>query len=126
MLLHRRCAAAARRPAGKLAAALAQVGEAQDRVDQVVVGGRARARRRRRRRSASRSAASRCCGRGGEALAKAAVVRVDEELLAGLGVLHHEQAEVGQVHLERIVQAHRDHLVALRELAERLAPSRAR
>ena len=58
-----------------------------------------------------------------EALAEAAVVRVDEQLLAGLGVLHHEQPEVGQLQLQRIVEAHGDHFVALREVRERLAPS---
>ena len=115
------------RAGGEPAAALAQVGEAQDRVDQVVVGGRARARRRRRRGSAARSSASRRSRGGGEALAEAAVVRVDEQLLAGLGVLHHEQAEVGQLHLERIVQPHRDDLVALREAAPSGSlPARAR
>ena len=62
----------------------------------------------------------------GEALAEAAVVGVDEELLAGLGVLHHQHAEVGQLGLERVVQPHRDHLVALREAAERARPSPAR
>ena len=65
-------------------------------------------------------------GGRGEALAEAAVVRVDEDLLAGLRILDHQQAEVGQLRLQRIVQAHRDHLVALRELRERAAPSPAR
>jgi hypothetical protein len=51
-------------------------------------------------------------------------VRVDEKLLAGLGVLHHEQPQVGQVHLQRVVQAHRDQLVAAREQRERLGPAR--
>ena len=77
-------------------------------------------------RNAARSAASRCSRRRGEALAEAAVVGVDEQLLAGLGVLHHQQAEVGQFDLQRVVQPHRDHLVALRELAERAPPSPAR
>ena len=45
------------------------------------------------------------------------VVGVDEQLLAGLGVLHHQQAQVGQLHLQRIVEPHRDDLVALREAA---------
>ena len=62
----------------------------------------------------------------GEALAKARVVGVDDELLAGFGVAHRHQAEVGQVHLERVVQAHRGHLVALRQLRQRASPSPAR
>src|SRR5262245_33799902 len=71
-----------------IAAPLAQVGEAPDGVDQVLVGGElervhpgigeARAQRR-----------LAPLGGGGEALAEAGVVRVDEHLLAGLGVLHH-------------------------------------
>ena len=78
------------------------------------------------RASASRSAVLAPLGGGGEALAKAAVVRVDDELLAGLGVLHRDQAEVGQLHLERVEQAHGDHLVAPRELRRAPAPSPAR
>ena len=65
-------------------------------------------------------------GDRGEALAEAPVVRVDEQLLAGLGVLHDQQAQIGQLHLQRIVEPHRHHLVALREMRQRLRPSRAR
>ena len=72
-----------------------------------------------------RSSASRSLGGGREAPAEAAVVGVDEQLLAGLGVLDDQQAEVGQLHLQRIVEPHRDDLVALREVRERLAPSPA-
>jgi len=50
-------------------------------------------------------------------------VRVDEHLLAGLRVLEHQQPKVGQLALERILQAHRDHLVALRELHQRPVPA---
>ena len=49
--------------------------------------------------------------------------RVDEQLLAGLGVLHRHQAEVGQRHLQRVEQAHRQHLVALRQLRQRVVPA---
>jgi hypothetical protein len=59
-----------------------------------------------------------------EALAKTPVVRVDEELLAGLGILEHEEPQVGQFVLQRIVQPHRDHLVAPRELREGPVPAR--
>jgi hypothetical protein len=115
-------AALAVRAGGELGAALAQVGEAQDRVGEVVVGGELE------RVDAGVAeglaqlelAAARELG---EALAEAPVVRVDEELLAGLGVLHHEQADVRELHLERIVQAHRDHLMAAREQRERLGPA---
>ncbi len=74
-------------------------------------------------RKAVRNSASRCLRELGEALAEALVVGVDEDLLAGLGVLDDEQPEVGQLHLQRIVEAHRDHLVARREMGERLAPA---
>ena len=78
------------------------------------------------RASASRSVRLALLGGGGEALAEALVVGVDDDLLAGLGVLHRHQADVGQVHLERVEQAHRRHLVALRQLAEGASPSPAR
>ena len=69
--------------------------------------------------SASRSAVSRRSAAACEALAKTPVVGVDHDLLAGLGVAHRHQADVGQVHLERVEQAHRGHFVALGEVAER-------
>ena len=59
-----------------------------------------------------------------EALAESAVVRVDEELLARLGVLHDQHAEIRQLHFQRVVQAHGDDVVPLREVGERLRPSR--
>ena len=76
------------------------------------------------RASASRSSVSRRSAAAAKRLRKPPVVGVDEELLAGLGVLHRHQAEVGQVHLERIEQAHGGDFVALRELAERFVPAR--
>ncbi len=84
---------------------------------------RAPARRRRPRRSPAQVGLARR-GELGEAPAKAAVVGVDEQLLAGLGVLHDQQAEVGQRHFHRVVQPHRDDVVPLREVGERLFPAR--
>jgi hypothetical protein len=110
-------------PVGEPAALLLQVGEAQHRVDEVVVGAELE--------GVDAGAGERLAqlrlallGGGGEALAEALVVGVDDDLLAGLGVLHRHQADVGQVHLERVEQAHRRHLVALRELAEGAFPAR--
>src|SRR5690348_15919712 len=74
-------------------AALAQVGEAQDRVGEIVA-------RRELEDVDARVAESRAkphlafLGGLHEAAAEAAIVRVDEDLLAGFGVLHREQAEV--------------------------------
>jgi hypothetical protein len=42
-----------------------------------------------------------------------------QQLLAGLGIAQRHEAEVGQFELERVEQAHGDHLVALRQLAQR-------
>ena len=51
------------------------------------------------------------------------VARVDRELLAGLGVLDHDHAGVGQLVLARIEQPDRDDLVALGQLQQRTLPS---
>ena len=75
------------------------------------------------RASASRSAASRASAIRGVALAEGRVGGVDEQLLAGFGVFHRHQADVGQRHLQRVVQAHRDHLVALRQARQRVLPA---
>ena len=56
-------------------------------------------------------------------LAKAAIVRVDENLLAGLGILNDEETEIRQLHFQRVVQTHGDDFVASRELRERLRPA---
>ena len=75
----------------ELAAPLAEVGEAQDRVDDLVVGRELErvdaglAERRPQRLLPP-------LGGGGEAAPEEPVVRVDEELLAGLGVLDHHHA----------------------------------
>ena len=105
------------RAGGEAAAALAHVGEAPDRVDQIVVG------RKLERVDAGVAESGAQLGfaalrRGGEALAEAAVVGIDEDLLAGLGVLHHEHAEIGEARFQRVVQPYRDDLVALRELPD--------
>ena len=71
---------------GELAAPLAQVGEAEDRIDEIAVG---RELERIDARFAERRAQRRfpALGRLREARAETAVVGVDEQLLARLGVL---------------------------------------
>ena len=59
-----------------------------------------------------------------EAAPEALVVRVDVELLAGLGVLHDQRADVGQLHLAPVEEADREHLVSLGEQVERPLPAR--
>src|SRR5437763_6883590 len=88
----------------KLAAPFAQIGEAQDRIDEIVVGAefqRIHAGLAKRRAQFFFA----LFGRRREALTKTAIVRVDEKLFAGFGVLDDEQAEIGQFHFQRIVQA---------------------
>ena len=51
---------------------------------------------------------------------------VDEDLLAGLGVLDLDRADVGQLDLTRVADLQGDHLVPLREPAERPLPARLR
>src|ERR1019366_6853276 len=108
-------------PVGESAALFLQVGEAQDRIDKVVVGGEFE-----RVDAGAREGLAQLglapFGRGLKALAKAGVMRVDDELLAGLGILQRHEAEVGQVHLERVEEAHGGHFMALRQLAERRFP----
>ena len=48
------------------------------------------------------------------------------ELLAGLGVLDDDQADVGQLALERVDQPDRHHLVAVGEQGQRALPAAAR
>ena len=108
---------------GEPGAALAQVGEAQDRGGEVVVGGEFQ------RIDAGARVGVADLGLAGarrllEAAAEPPVVGVDEELLAGLGVLDQHHAEVGQRPLERVDDAHRDRLVAHRQAPERLRPAR--
>ena len=61
-----------------------------------------------------------------EAAAESGVVGVDVELLAGLGVLHDQRADVGQLDLARVEQPDGDDLVAPVEQAQRPLPARAR
>ena len=91
-----------RRACRKLASPLAQIGKAKDRIDQIVIG----AKLERIDAGLAKRAAqflfapfSGC----GKTLAKAAIVRVDEDLLAGFGILNDEKAEIRQLHLQRIV-----------------------
>jgi hypothetical protein len=72
---------------------------------------------------APRAARLALLGLGGVALAEARVGGVDEQLLAGFGVFHGHQADVGQRHLQRVEQAHRHHLVALRQPRQRTLPA---
>ena len=74
-------------------------------------------------RNDARSAFSRCSTIARKAFAEASIVGVDGELFPGLGVLDRHQSEIGQLHLQRIVQAHRDDLVPQRKARERLRPS---
>jgi hypothetical protein len=70
-----------------------------------------------------RSSASRCAAIRAKAFAKTRVMGVDQQLLAGLRVADGHQAEIGQVQLHRVEQAYRDHVMSLRELAQRLFPA---
>jgi len=45
-------------------------------------------------------------------------VGIDGQLLAGFGVLHHDEADVGQLDFHRVIQPHCDHLVTTCELRE--------
>ena len=54
------------------------------------------------------------------------VARVDRELLAGLRVLDHDHAGVGELVLARVEEADRDDLVALGQLQQRTLPARSR
>jgi hypothetical protein len=69
------------------------------------------------RKSASRWAAMR------KAFAEAGVVGVDQQLLAGFDVAYGDQAEVGQVQLQRVEQAHGDDFMAACQLAQRFLPA---
>ena len=55
---------------------------------------------------------------------EALVVRVDVELLAGLGVLHEQRPDVRQLDLAPVEQADGKHLVALGEQVQRPLPAR--
>ena len=59
-----------------------------------------------------------------EAASESGVVRVDVELLAGLGVLHDQRADVGQLDLARVEQANGDDFVPPVEQAQRPVPAR--
>src|SRR4051812_45425766 len=87
---------------GELRPALAQIGEAQDGIDEIVFG--------RELERVDPGLTEGCAefalaARGGfrETLSKRAVVRIDEELLARFRILDDEHAHIGQLHLEWIV-----------------------
>ena len=114
-----------RQAGGELAAALAHVDEAHDGVHQVGVGGelqRVHAALHQRLAQFGLALGRDAC----EALAEARVVRVHHHLLAGLGVAQGQQAEVGELQLQRIQHPHRHHFVALRQPRQRALPARAR
>ncbi len=51
-------------------------------------------------------------------------MRVDENLVAGFGVLHYDQADVGQLELHRVIQTHGDDFVPACKQRELPAPTR--
>ena len=119
--LRSRCAGSVPPPAN-LAAPLPEIGEAQDRVDQIVVRGQLECVHARVAERRSERVLASLRGRG-EALPEPAVVGVEEHLLTGLGVLDDEQPEVRQIHLQGVVDAHRQDLMPLREVCQRRRPA---
>ena len=59
---------------------------------------------------------------GGEALADLAAVRVDAQLAPGLGVDEPQVADRGQLLLARVAHLERDHVMAVQQPQQRLAP----
>src|SRR5690606_18115193 len=59
-----------------------------------------------------------------QAFPKTPVVGIDEYLLAGLGVLHHDESEDREFLLEGAEERERQGLLVVREMAERLVPAR--
>src|SRR3954465_15150686 len=57
--------------------------------------------------------------------AKTAIMGVNEQLFSGLGILHHDETEIGYLHFERIIKAHGNDLMALRQVRQRRRPSRS-
>jgi len=96
--------------------------EAYDRADEVLIGAQhelvdARAVERRSETLLPPS------GGGGKAGTKAAVVRVDAELLAGLAVGQDHRTDVRQLSLARVRQSDGHGLVASRDTPQALLPS---
>jgi len=80
---------------GELAATLAQVGETQDCIDQIALGGKLE--------RIDAGLAERAAkiglmlfGNGSETFSEAAVVGVDKHLFAGFRILHDQQAQIRQ------------------------------
>ena len=59
-----------------------------------------------------------------QAMPELGVARVDDELLAGLGVLDDDHARVGKLVLAGVDEADRDDLVTLGQLQQRPLPAR--
>src|SRR5260221_13822359 len=59
-----------------------------------------------------------------ETLAEATVGRVHPDMLAGLGIVHHDQADLGELALARVGQADRQHLMPAREQRQGTLPPR--
>ena len=94
--------------------ALAQSGEPEQRIHQVVVGRELDAIGARDRQGFAQCALALGSKRR-EAPAEGVLVRIHEQLLSGLGVFHDHQTDVGQGHLERIVEPHGEDVVTLTE-----------
>src|SRR6185503_13277191 len=58
----------------------------------------------------------------GEALPETLVGGVDVKVLAGLGVVHHDPADLRQLALARVGEADREHLMPPREIREAALP----
>jgi len=115
---------AARAAAGsELAAPLAQAGEAQQRFAKLLVGGEFEAVDARMGQRRAQFGFALLCIRA-KSLAKALVLRVDKELLAGFCILQDDETEIGQRQFHGIEEAHRDDFMPSGEQAERLAPAR--
>ena len=99
----------------KLAPPFAQIGKAQDRVDQIIIGTKLeRVHTGLPKRTAQFLLPA--FGGCGKTLAKAAIVRIDENLLAGFGILNDEEAEIRQLHFQGVVQAHGNNFVAVESI----------
>lgn len=102
--------------------ALAQVHEAQQGVDQVVVGAQLQ-----RVGTCARQAFTQrglaVGGQLGKAAAKTRVVCVHLQLLAAFGIAQRDQAHVGQLQLQRVEQAHGHHVMPLGQLGQGLFPA---
>lgn len=102
--------------ARRLAAPFAHVGKTHDGIDQVAVGGQFQSIHAGAHQGLSQIGFT-LGGNTCEAVAKACIVGVHQQLLAGFRIADGEQSDVGQRQLQRVEQAHRHHFVALCQLA---------